>query len=158
MITYTSGQRTVGVLGSETITGWILRRSCLQHWPMICNLFVLPLCFSMVEHVMVLSFRKWPGNYMVKKCIRFENIPYSYITQSILQETFNWHTCWNVSWPRDLDLQIWPIYPSTWPTCRNSSLYVCPFGRESGNRQTDWQTHRQTMSKLLHPTRHRCGL
>ena len=49
------------------------------------------------------------------------------------------------SWPwpltYDLDLQTWPRYPSTWPTYRNSSLYVCPFGRESGNRYTHRQTH-----------------
>ncbi len=53
------------------------------------------------------------------------------------------------SWPwpltYDLDLQTWPRYPSTWPTYRNYSLYVCPFGRESGNTQTDTdrQTHRR---------------
>ena len=45
------------------------------------------------------------------------------------------------SWPwpltYDLDLQTWPRYSSTWSPCQNSSLYVCPFGRESGNRHAD---------------------
>ncbi len=40
-------------------------------------------------------------------------------------------------WPRDLDLRAWPRYPSIWATYRNSSLYVCLFGRESGNTHTD---------------------
>ncbi len=46
------------------------------------------------------------------------------------------------SWPLtyDIYLQTWPRYPSTSPTCQNSSLYVCQFGRESGNRQTDTHT------------------
>ncbi len=35
------------------------------------------------------------------------------------------------------DLWPWPRYPFTWLTCRNSSPYVCPFGCESGSRQTD---------------------
>ena len=43
----------------------------------------------------------------------------------------------------DLDLETWPRYPSTWPTYRNPSLYVCPFGRESGNTQTHTQKHRR---------------
>ncbi len=38
-----------------------------------------------------------------------------------------------------LTFDLWqtsPKYPSTWPTCWISGLNVCPFGRESGNRQT----------------------
>ncbi len=41
------------------------------------------------------------------------------------------------SWPWHLtyalNLWTWPRYPSTWPTYKQSDLYVCPFGRESGN-------------------------
>ncbi len=91
-----------------------------------------------------------------KKRICFENtphcIPYSWFFSSSmcgiieLRETFHWDTHWNVfdlvTLTIDLDLQTWPRYPSTWPTCRNSSPYICPFGHESGNRQTD--THTQT--------------
>ena len=58
-----------------------------------------------------------------------------------------WHLTENVFWPGDLDLGPWPRYPSTWPTCQNSSLYVCPFGYES---ETDRLTH--TLPKLLHPS------
>ncbi len=29
----------------------------------------------------------------------------------------------------DLDLQTWSRYPSTWPTCKNSDLYVCMFDK-----------------------------
>ncbi len=45
-------------------------------------------------------------------------------------------------WPLtyDLDLRTWARYPSTWPTCQNAGLYVCPFGRES---ETDRQNHTQ---------------
>ncbi len=45
------------------------------------------------------------------------------------------------SWPwpltYDLDPWYWPRYPSTWPPCLNSSLYVCLFGRYS---ETDTHT------------------
>ena len=46
----------------------------------------------------------------------------------------------NIFWPSDLDLHLWfwPRYPSTWPPCKNSSLYVCPFGWDS---ETDTHTH-----------------
>ena len=36
----------------------------------------------------------------------------------------------------DIDLQIVPRYPSTWPPCRIPDGYVCPFGCESGKRHT----------------------
>ncbi len=42
-----------------------------------------------------------------------------------------------------IDLCPWPRYPLTWPTCQNS-------------RHTHTDT--QTMLKLLHLTRHRCGM
>ena len=47
-------------------------------------------------------------------------------------------------WPltSDLDLWTWPRYPSTWHSSQNSTLYVCPFSRESetdGRTQTDRQ-------------------
>ena len=57
-------------------------------------------------------------------------------------------------WPwhltNDLDLLTWPSYryPSTWPTCQTSSLYVCLFSHKS---RPDRETHYRTMSKLLHP-------
>ncbi len=78
-----------------------------------------------------------------KKRIPFENTPRRCIPiQSISQETFHWNTHRNVCdlVTFDLDLQTWPRYPSTWPTYWNSSPYVCPFGCESGNRQTDTHT------------------
>ena len=52
-------------------------------------------------------------------------------------------TKWPWSLTYDLDLQTWLRYPSTWPTYRNSSLYVCPFSRESGNTQTHTHTHKR---------------
>ena len=95
-----------------------------------------------------------------KKRMRFETTPRrcihnSDISESILRQLHPWNivnlqgtlhlsTHWHVFWPpdldlwpRDLDLQTWPRYHSPWPTCRNSSPYVCPFGRESGNTHTD---------------------
>ena len=64
-------------------------------------------------------------------------------------------------WPGDLDLWPmtltwwpWPRYPSTWPTCQNSGLYVCQFGRKRESHthtHTYTHTHRRTMPKLLHP-------
>ncbi len=83
-----------------------------------------------------------------KKCICFENTP-----RRILEFQDNVvRSLWNVPmnifltswlWPLtyDPDLYTWPRYPTTWPPCQNSSLYVCPFGREIGNRHTDGQTH-----------------
>ena len=55
---------------------------------------------------------------------------------------------WNPYWKRfltwwpwplayDLDLQNWTRESPIWSTCQNSSLYVCPFIRES-------ETHTQT--------------
>ena len=66
-----------------------------------------------------------------------------------------WIVPMNIFWPRDLDLWTWPRYPSTWHPYQNSSLYVCSFSLES---ETDTQTDRQTISKLLHSSRHRCGV
>ena len=42
-------------------------------------------------------------------------------------------------WPLtdDLGLQTCPIYPSNWPPCQNSRVYVCPFGCKCGNTHTD---------------------
>ena len=58
-----------------------------------------------------------------------------------------WNVPNNIFWPHDLDL--WPMtftYEfdldlSTWPPCQKSSLYVCLFGRESGNRHTHRHKH-----------------
>ncbi len=49
-------------------------------------------------------------------------------------------------WPLtyDLDLWTWPRYPSIWPTYQKAGPYVLPFGRESGNTQTDRHTHTHT--------------
>ncbi len=43
----------------------------------------------------------------------------------------------------DHDLRTHPRYPPTWPICRNSSMYVCPFGCENCEN-----THSQAMPKL----------
>ncbi len=50
----------------------------------------------------------------------------------------------------DLDLQTWPIYPSTWPPCQNSTLYVCPLSRES---ETVTQTHSRCKNYYTHYVR-----
>ena len=52
----------------------------------------------------------------------------------------------NIFWPHDLDFQpmtlTYKLYPSTWPPCENSSLYVCLFGRYSEmDRRKDRHTH-----------------
>ncbi len=60
----------------------------------------------------------------------------------------NFLTWWPCSLTYDPDLRTWPRYFSTWPTCRNSGLYVCPFSHARWNTHT----HRHTMSKLLHPS------
>ncbi len=103
----------------------------------------------------------WPIQ-LQKKHRCFENTPR--LISSHIPQLLSWHLHWWIPassaignpekkifltwwpWPLtyDLDLQTWPTYPSTWPTWRNSGLFVCPFGCESGN------TH--TMSKLLHPS------
>ncbi len=49
-------------------------------------------------------------------------------------------TWWPLPWTYDLDLLTWPRYPSTWPPCQNSSLYVPSFFRDS---ETDTHTHTQ---------------
>ena len=81
-------------------------------------------------------------------------IPTSHISEFLLWQVTGWH--WQrqrvvmvirldgksmerqnehflTSWPwllnYDLDLLTWPRYPSTWPPCQNSSLYVCSFGQ-----------------------------
>ncbi len=112
----------------------------------------------------------------IKKRIHFESTPRPCIhncniSESILGQLHPWNYRWSpgdiplkyqlkcffdpVTLIFDLDLQTWPTYLFTWPTCRNPSSYFCPFGRESGNTQTE--SH--TMSKLLHPpTCHRCGV
>ncbi len=53
----------------------------------------------------------------------------------------HWKTWW--PWP-------WPRNPSIWFKCQILGLYVCPFGRESGNTHKD----RDTVSKLLHLSCH----
>ena len=50
-------------------------------------------------------------------------------------------TWWPLPLTYDPDLQTWPKYSSTWPICRKSGPYVCPFSRERGNAHTDTQTH-----------------
>ena len=44
----------------------------------------------------------------------------------------------------DFDLQI---YPPTWLPYQNSSLYICLFSYESGNRQTD--PHKNTVFMVI---------
>ena len=110
-----------------------------------------------------------------KKRIRFENTPRrcihnSDISQSILRKLHlgNHRSPGDIplkyplkrfltSWPwlltYELDQQTWPRYSSTWPTCQNSSPYVCPFDRESGNTHTHTHADTQTMSELYY-TRH----
>ena len=65
----------------------------------------------------------------IKKRIRFENTPHR-IPYGWFFSTY------------DLDLLTWPRYCYTWPTCWNSSPYVCLFCLESGNTQTDRQIHK----------------
>ena len=43
----------------------------------------------------------------------------------------------------DPDVQTWPTYSSTRPTCPKSGLFVCPFGRES-----ETQRHTLTHKKI----------
>ena len=68
-----------------------------------------------------------------------------YTRFSEVNGTFQWTFLTSWPWPLtyDLPIQLWPRYSSTWPTCQNSSLYVCPFGHESGNTQTDTYTNRR---------------
>ncbi len=63
-----------------------------------------------------------------------------------------------ISWPwsltYDLDLPTWPRYPSTWPPCKNSSLYVSSFGWDSEtDRHTDTQTHTRCQNYYTHHVR-----
>ncbi len=53
-------------------------------------------------------------------------------------------------WPLtyDLDLWSWARYSSTWPTCQNSSLYVCLFAVRAWQTDTQMQTHRMTRTSL----------
>ena len=75
-----------------------------------------------------------------------------YPSSSIRPKTPLMHFLTSWPWPLTCDLYLWtwPKYPSTWPTHKKSSPYVCPFSHESGNTHTDRQTDTQTMSKLLH--------
>ncbi len=50
----------------------------------------------------------------------------------------------------DLDLWVWPRYPSTWPAYQKSGPYVRLLHHESGN-SLNRRTDVQTISKLLHP-------
>ncbi len=50
---------------------------------------------------------------------------------------------YNSPW-RDMDLSPKPDLDILSLTYQNSSLYVCPFGRKSGNTQTDRQTQTHT--------------
>ena len=90
------------------------------------------------------SFTKTPGFFMP-----VSSSPCSLIdpSSSIRQKTPVKHflTCW-WPWPLayDLDLWMWPRYPSTWSTHQKSGPYICLFGRESGNIQTHRQTDRHT--------------
>ncbi len=67
-------------------------------------------------------------------------------------DTSHWKNVFLTWWPwpltYDLDLRTWPRYPSTWPSCKNSGPYVCPFTCES---ETHRPTDGQIVSKLLHP-------
>ncbi len=91
----------------------------------------------------------YPDYIHRKKHIRFENTPRC-IPEFLLwwvhiqgsqksMECPNEHYLTSWPWPvtYDLDIRFWPRYPPTWPACKNSSPYVCPFSRESDNRQTD---------------------
>ena len=50
---------------------------------------------------------------------------------------------WTVEWAVSSEsVQTWPRYHSTWPPCQNSSLSVCPLGREIGNTHRHRHQHR----------------
>ncbi len=54
----------------------------------------------------------------------------------------------------DLDLKSWPRYPSTWPPCKNSCPYVCPFRWYSEtDRRTDTHTDTQCQNYYTHHVR-----
>ncbi len=119
-------------------------------WAMLYGLCVRNLRI----HVSTFSKQNISINVNKKKHICFENtprrIPTSRISKFPLWQDTGWHrqrqrvirlsevngtSEWTflTSWPwpltYDLDLPTWARYPSTWPPCKNSSLYVCSFGR-----------------------------
>ncbi len=97
----------------------------------------------------------------IKKCIHFENTP-GHIRTSCTPEflpcpwtrlsEINGHFLKSWPWPLTYDLHLisWPRYTSTWPPCKNSSLYVILFGWYS---ETDRQTHTHCQNYYTHHVR-----
>ncbi len=87
------------------------------------------------------TFWKHPTSYY------YQFLPCPWTRLSEVNETSQW--TFLTSWPwrlaYELDLLIWPRYPSTWPgKIQVCILYVCQFDRDcERNRQTDRHTDRQ---------------
>ncbi len=94
----------------------------------------LPVCIFKKPHML----SKHPTSYSYRLYSWVSSLPGS--QKSMECPSAHCLTSW--PWPLtyDLDLSNWPRYPSTWPPCQNSSLYVCPFGCYS---ETDTHTHIQ---------------
>ncbi len=127
---------------------------------------IILIFISLWNHILGLNYKK--NAYTLKHPASYL---YSHLPQSLPWHLHRWSHHWFQEsftrygqpkkhfltwwpWPLtyDPDLRTWLRYFSTWPTCQNSGPYVCPFGRERGNTHTHRQTHRHTMSKLLHPS------
>ena len=100
--------------------------------------FVFPSCFfgrSILEHL-----RKTRTAEKPKKKLQRSHVLRAYFATIILPTTHKRTFLGLVT--LTYDLRTWPRYFQPWPTCRNSSLYVCLFGQDSEiDVRTDTHTH-----------------